>query len=95
MYVDEETFEKLFATKQLKDFGVARAPVVSPEHLVTLKIHALKHYQGYRYARDFTDIVSLLRLLETKISKEELRARCERYAEAAFLDKLQAELEHE
>lgn len=92
MFVDNLTFEKLAADAVEFDFGFAHASVVSARHLATMKIHALKQYQDHRFAKDYGDLVWLLRSGKTKLTEEDLRALCERYATAGLFDKLKSEL---
>ncbi len=80
MFVDDATFKKLLAQAEQADLGVAAVRVVSARHLATLKIHALKHYQPHRYAKDYNDLLWLLRSGRTGLGDEELRELCERYA---------------
>jgi hypothetical protein len=88
MLVDDETFSKLLSDSHLIDLGVVSVNVVSPRHLVTLKLHALKVYQQHRYAKDYTDIVQLLRQVCTDLRGEDLRSLCARYADETLYEKL-------
>ncbi|HQH28188.1 MAG TPA: hypothetical protein PLP17_12380, partial [Oligoflexia bacterium] len=76
MFVDDLTFAKLLKDSIVIEFGAAQARVVSPRHLATMKIHALKHYQAHRYAKDYSDLISLLRQGKTGISRDELSELC-------------------
>lgn len=88
MYVDAETFSKLKAESRKMTFGEAEVGVISPKHLAILKIHALKHFQEYRYSKDFSDLEALLRSGQTGISDTELKELCERYADIELYNKL-------
>ncbi len=88
MFVNDSTFEKLFSDSVLANFGIAQVRVVSARHLATLKIHALKHLQAHRYARDYSDLVSLLRSGQTTLTEVELRELCQRYANLELFNKL-------
>lgn len=92
MFVDDQTFTRLEQESSEAFFGVARAQVASGRHLVTLKLHALKHYQEHRFAKDFSDVVGLLRSGKTGLSLVELRELCERYADLKLFEKLKDEL---
>lgn len=80
MFVDAETFAKMYAASKEVEYGEARARTVSARHLATLKIHALKNYQPHRYSKDLSDLDSLLQSGQTGITDEQLKALCERYA---------------
>jgi len=88
MFVDRATFAKLFEQSIEVSFGPARARVASARHLVAMKLHALKQDQEHRLAKDFGDIVGLLRSGRTGLTVEELRSLCLRYATVEWFDKL-------
>ena len=88
MFVDDPTFAKLQNESIESEIGPAKVRVVSPRHLATLKIHALKHYQEHRFVKDYTDLLALLRSGRTGISEPELKALCERYATPELFDRL-------
>lgn len=92
MLVDDETFGKLYSDANLVDLGVVTVRVVSPQHLVTLKLHALKVYQEHRYAKDYNDVIQLLRHACPQLRNETLRELCVRYADAALYEKLSRDL---
>lgn len=93
MYVDETTFEGMYAQSQLHDFGNIDARVIHPKHLVLLKLHALKHFQVHRHAKDYSDLISLLKLPDVKFEREELEAACKKYADVELYDKIIKDLE--
>ena len=88
MFVDDPTFSNLSAESTETFFGPARVRIVSARHLATMKIHALKIYQEHRFARDYSDLISLLRSGKTRISEPELRELCQRYADGALYERL-------
>ena len=74
------------------DLGVIAVKVVSPQHLVTLKLHALKVYQEHRYAKDYNDVIQLLRHACPQLRNDALRELCMRYADVALYEKLAKDL---
>lgn len=92
MYVDDDTFKKLQDGAVPRDFGPVVAPVVAPKHLVLLKLHAMKNFQAHRFAKDYGDLLFLLAHPEGRMSKEELRTSCVKYANAELFDRLMREL---
>jgi hypothetical protein len=92
MLVDDETFGKLYSEAQVTDLGTIAVKVVSPQHLITLKLHALKVYQEHRYAKDYNDVIQLLRHTCPHLRNEALRELCVRYADAALYEKLAKDL---
>jgi len=92
MFVDDQTFARMLSQAVEAQFGPARARIPSARHLATLKIHALKHYHEHRFARDFSDLVSLLRSGKTGIKEEDLRELCLKYADLSLFEKLKGAL---
>jgi len=88
MFVDDGTFAKIWEAGDEKDYGAVPAKVASARHLAILKMHALKHYQEHRYARDYNDLIGLLRSGETGISAGELSELCLKYANQEVLNRL-------
>ena len=91
MFVDDDTFAKLLSESQSIDAGAVSVKAVSPRHLLTLKIHALKHFQEHRFAKDYSDVLQLLRLKENQMSDEELCELCCKYADSALFDRIQSD----
>ena len=92
MYVDDATFQKLQDGAVSRDFGLVMVPVVAPKHLVLLKLHAMKNLQEHRFAKDYGDLLFLLKHPEGKMSKEELRTNCLKYATVELFDSLARDL---
>lgn len=92
MYVDDATFGKMHDAGVETDFGTAIARVVSVEHLVTLKIHALKYHQPHREPKDYGDLLALLQTRASGMSHETLERLCERYSDHALFERLMRDL---
>jgi len=90
MFVDEGTFEKMQSASKLADFGAVEAPVAGLAHLLALKIHALKEFQAHRDARDFSDLLFLVK--RSKMSDSELQLLCERYASGTLFGRIKGAL---
>lgn len=93
MFVDDKTFRKMYDQSKETNMGQCNAQVVSARHLATLKIHALKNYQSHRHAKDYNDLLSLIRSGATGLKDSELEELCKAYATQALLDKLKSDLE--
>lgn len=88
MFVDDQTFAKIFEDSADTEIGTAHVRLASSRHLAILKIHALKHYQEHRFLKDYGDLSALLRSKKTGITKEELKTLCEKYATIELYAKL-------
>ncbi len=80
MYIDNNTFEKIYDDAKKGNIDLAEVQVISPEHLIMLKLHALKRFLPERFSKDYTDLISLLKADKVKISKSELQELCIKYA---------------
>ena len=92
MLVEDHTFAKLYNDSRNVSMGVATVKAASPRHLATLKIHALKNYQEDRFARDYNDLLQLLRGECRDISTDDLRDLCVRYADEELYHKILKDL---
>lgn len=92
MFVEPNTFDKMLSDATQVEFGMVQVPVVSLRHLVALKIHAMKVPQEHRDAKDFSDLLFLLK--KSEMRKEELFALCERYASVELFDRLMGALKN-
>lgn len=90
MFVNDDTFEKMRAEATMVEFGTVKAPVASMKHLVALKIHAMKESQPHRDAKDFSDLLFLVK--SSHIPDAELQLLCERYANVALFRRIKGAL---
>ena len=79
MFVNDQTFSKMFtaSVEQTMKGTVVRIPSV--EHLIALKIHALKYTNPRRQLKNLLDVVSLIELNNVDINGKEFIVVCERY----------------
>jgi hypothetical protein len=61
MFVEEPTFDQMWQASEEHDFGGIRARVPCLDHLLALKLHALKQSPPHRTAKDAEDVEILLR----------------------------------
>lgn len=61
MFVDEATFDRLWQSSETRDFGGVAARVPCLDHLLALKLHALRQAQAHRTSKDADDVEVLLR----------------------------------
>ncbi len=61
MFVNQPTFDSLRANSLEKDFGEFQARIPSLDHLLALKLHALKQGLLYRTSKDAEDVEMLAR----------------------------------
>jgi hypothetical protein len=61
MFVEDATFEPMWTASEERDFAGTRARVPCLDHLLALKLHALKQALPHRTARDAEDVEILVR----------------------------------
>ena len=61
MLVSDETFEQMWSASEEKDLGYGRARVPCLDHLLALKLHALKQGLLHRTSKDAEDVEILVR----------------------------------
>jgi hypothetical protein len=91
LYVDNETATKM--SQAAKPFAVAETSCLVPAlpHLLGMKLHAIRT-NPRREARDFADIVELVRAHPGGVSKDDLHDLCVKYAPEGIWEKLEAAL---
>jgi predicted nucleotidyltransferase len=95
MLVREATFSPMFAASHGVDLYGARLPIPSLEHLLMLKLHALKHGRIDRFLKDFLDVEHLIRINKLDIKSENMKQLFAKYGTIELYDKVSAALASE
>jgi hypothetical protein len=69
MFVNAETFEQMWNASQEQEFKGQRARMPSLDHLLALKLHALKQKLPHRTSKDAEDVELLVRRNRLDISQ--------------------------
>jgi hypothetical protein len=88
MFVPSGTFTRLQATAKPSSFEGFPVAIPSLEHLLALKIHALKHGRGLRVLKDLTDLVELLRSNRVDPASSRVRALFEQYGNLEIYERV-------
>lgn len=80
MLVSSDTFSKLYAERQLLDFGGTRLPVPNPLNLMALKLHAMRNPARFKKGKDLPDILNLISVCQIDTKSREFRETLDRYA---------------
>lgn len=88
MLVPQEVFDRLLAGAQAATLEQAAVVVPSLEHLLALKVHALKNGRGLRVLKDITDIAQLLKLNRVDASEPWVKAVFEKYGTLEFYERV-------
>jgi predicted nucleotidyltransferase len=88
MFVNPTTFATMIAAAKTADLEGAHLPLVSLEHLLALKLHALKHSHLRRFLKDFQDVIHLVQLNKINLRSPEIRDLFLKYGNADLYGKI-------
>lgn len=88
MFVNERTFDAMFAASELKRLGGASARFPSLEHLVALKLHVIKQNLRHRMLGDFDDIINLVLANRVNLREEKWRQLFAKYGSLEVYEKV-------
>lgn len=92
MLVQPGTFAMIFAAGQEEDLYGTRSRIPSLEHLIALKLHALKHGRLDRFLKDFLDVENLMLINRLDIKSESIRQLFAKYGTVELYDKVSRSL---
>jgi len=88
MLVSEATFQPMFSAGiRVEMFGSALL-VPSLEHLLALKLHALKHGHVERFLKDYLDVENLIRVNSVDVRSEKVRQLFQKYGTLELYEKV-------
>jgi len=92
MLVQEKTFAPIFAASRDANLYGVKTRVPSLEHLLALKLHALKHTRLHRFLKDFLDVENLIRINQLDIKSQSLRELFAKYGTDDLYEKISRSL---
>jgi len=95
MLVNSHTFTMIMTDAVEKDIYGERMQIPSLEHLLALKIHALKNTHPERFMKDFMDVENLIRVNGVVVRSENCRALFLKYGNIELYEKVIRACEHE
>lgn len=89
MFVDKATIEGVLAESCQAEIEPGKAyPVPSPQHLIAMKLHAMKEAGKIRDLKDIADIIELLRHINSNPNDEDIKELCLKYGGQAVYEKI-------
>lgn len=88
MFVDKETFTKIAKDSQKTSIAGCEFRVPSLEHLIVLKLHAIKYNPNLRMAKDMPDIINLIKINKVDAKSNKFKELCLKYATEEIYQKL-------
>ncbi len=76
MFVDPKTFEKIKKEGKEESYDGHSFWVPKLEHLIALKLHAIKQQPKVRELKDLSDIVELIRRNHVDVASESFKSTC-------------------
>jgi Nucleotidyl transferase AbiEii toxin, Type IV TA system len=92
MFVRPATFQPTLEDSRVMEFYGSTARVPTLEHLIALKLHAIKNTQAHRFLKDFLDVENLIRTNNLDIKSENIRRLFEKYATLELYERMSATL---
>jgi hypothetical protein len=92
MLVQENTFAPILAVGRDADFFGVKSLVPSLEHLLALKLHALKNSRMHRFLKDFLDVENLIRINGLDINSANIRDLFAKYGTDDLYEKISRSL---
>ena len=80
VFVNEETFEGILEDAETTEISGKRFKVPSLDHLLALKLHAMKQNLRRRGFRDLTDVLDLAEKNQIDVKGERFQELCLKYA---------------
>lgn len=93
MLVAEPSFSTMLAASTILEAEPTHPRIPSVEHLLALKLHALKHTQIYRFLKDFQDVVGLIECQKLDPDSEKLKQLFEKYGTLELYGKVRRALD--
>ena len=82
LFANKSTYGKIVSAGQKIDIFGTEFILPDLLHVIAMKLHAVKHGEQRRFAKDFDDIVSLIEINDLDISSgSKFSILCERYAD--------------
>ncbi len=88
MLVQAATFAPMMAASNEVDLYGARMRIPSLDHLIALKLHALKHTRLHRFLKDFQDLEGLVLINKLDLKSEKIRQMFLKYGSLDLYEKI-------
>ena len=79
MFVSQETFSKMSKDAVETTIHETKVRIPSPEHLIALKLHALRYGPPRRGGIDLTDIIEIVVANKMNVTSDTFKEICERF----------------
>ena len=84
LYLNAQTFALLWSARQMRSLAGRTVAVAAPEHLIRMKLHALKYGKADRIKKDVPDILDLMPLCGWTPEHPDFMDACKKHATDAL-----------
>ena len=95
MLVNQDTFTPMLSAAKMSVIQGANLPLAALEHLLALKLHALKHSHLRRFLKDFQDVVQLVSINKIDLNSPHIRDLFLKYGNSDLYDKIRRACENQ
>ena len=88
MFVDKETLEKIIKEAKLINIAGEKFLVPSLNHLIALKLHAIKYNPKIHEFKDLLDIIELIKVNKVNIKTNEFKNLCLKFGTEELYHKI-------
>ena len=88
MFVEADTFRGIQKESKAETFQGTQFLVPKPEHLIALKLHAIKQQPGIRELKDLNDIVELIKANQIDVSSGNFKSLCLKFGTPELYQKI-------
>jgi predicted nucleotidyltransferase len=88
MLVQEKTFDPILEASLDAEFFGVKTKVPLLEHLIALKLHALKNTRMHRFLKDFLDVENLIRINKLDVKSNKVRDLFDKYGTQDLYEKI-------
>lgn len=92
LFADKRTYGILSENGSLKDVCGGTFILPKVEHIIAMKLHAVKYGEGHRGSKDFQDITDLIKGNNLDIKSNDFKEICLKYGEESIYRRIQDEL---
>ena len=88
LFVDAKTFEGVYGDATEEDYKEAKFLVPKVEHLIALKLHAIKQQPRSRELKDLADVVELIRANKIDVCRDAFKSMCLKFGTPELYHKI-------
>lgn len=88
VFVEKDTLDKIIKESKVANIGKQKFLVPSVEHLIALKLHAIKYNPRQREYKDLLDVIDLIKVNKVKVYTNSFKELCLKYGTEELYNKI-------